>query len=182
MIQAGLINGPADFVMAADAALRHQRITHDELICAVELFAGHPGIGAIRAAVGAVHPGHASPGESRAGLSFHRLGIAVTPQFEVKTPKGRRFADFKVDGEPVIVEVDGRVKYEQPWQRPDGADDVVWLEKQRQDLFYDQLLETVRLTTWGDLGDLRTIEVRISQATQRGRIRWETERQRRQAP
>ena len=74
---------------------------------------------------------HESPGETLTALQLRLAGVAYEPQFDVPdsgqwTPAGRGYrADFRVIGHNVLIEFDGKVKYENG--------DSVFQEKERED-------------------------------------------------
>lgn len=172
IVQAGLRNGQADFLMAADAALRRRLVSRDRLNEAIEAMRGSAGISAIRHVAHLPDARHESPAESRLRLALHQLGIAVTPQFEVMTARGPYRADFRVDGHRVLLEVDGRQKYVDPSMT--RGRDVGWEEKLRQDALYDEFWETGRFI-WQELSNLpligRRVEAAIGRAATRLRSR-----------
>ena len=94
------------------------------------------------------------------------LGVAVTPQLQVTTRLGTRWADFRIDGTTVLLEFDGRIKYTDP-QR---AGIVLWQEKRRQDALEDEGWTVVRVT-WADLDDPAALWGRIRAAIARSRAR-----------
>ncbi len=166
VVQTGLVAGPMDAAIAADAALHGTRVTREELDAALGLLSGHPGLRRVAAALERCDARHESPGETRLAHVMADLQVAVTPQFAVTTRLGRRFADFRVDGTRVLLEFDGKVKYTDPRR---GAD-VLWQEKRRQDALEDEGWVVVRVT-WADLGDPAALWRRIQAAISRSRTR-----------
>jgi len=80
-----------------------------------------------------------SPGESLTRLLLIECGFP-TPRAQVQIGPYR--VDFLLDGTRVVVEFDGRIKYDDP--------DALWREKQREDWLRAQGYEVVRLT-WDDV-------------------------------
>lgn len=141
-----LDHGIVPGVVSADAALRAGRVTVEELSAAVEAVATWPG-GSRAVAMRSFADGRReSVGESRCGVELALVGIAVTPQVEIRRADGSLVArvDFVVDGTNVIVEFDGKVKY------ADGDPSVLWREKRREDELRALGYTLVRIT-WADL-------------------------------
>lgn len=164
IVQTGLVAGGMDAAIAADAALHGKRLTHDDLRAATELLAGHRGVRRTAAALERCDGRHESPGETRLAHVLADLGIAVTPQFEVSTRLGTRWADFRIDGTRVLLEFDGKVKYTDP----NRAGDVLWQEKRRQDALEDEGWIVMRVT-WAELDDPNALVLRIRAAIVRSR-------------
>src|SRR5690606_41595645 len=72
-----------------------------------------PGVGLLAAALPRLDARTASPGESLARLGMWTLGYDAEPQVKIKLPDGS-FArvDFLLREYGIVVEFDGRVKYE----------------------------------------------------------------------
>lgn len=155
-----------DAVAVADAALR-RGVTRADLAAIVELCtAWRGGAQAVRAA--AFANGHAeSPAESRARLVFAELGLPVPEQqVDIDDSTGHiGRVDFLFREFRTVVEIDGRIKYTDPYGRPE---EVLWREKQREDRLRDAGYEVVRVT-WDQLvNDRAGVERRIRAAFARG--------------
>lgn len=166
IVQTGLTAGAMDPAIAADAAVRTECVTREELQSAVELLTGHRGLRRTAAALGRCDGRHESAGETRLAHLMADLGVAVTPQLKVTTRLGTRRVDFRIDGTSVLLEFDGKVKYTDP-QR---AGNVLWQEKRRQDALEDEGWTVVRVT-WADLDDPAALWARIRAAIARSRGR-----------
>lgn len=101
-----------------------------------------------------------SPGESWTKLVLHGLGYQAEQQVEIRTAAGQQVGrvDFLIRELRLIVEFDGRVKYE-------GADGAAALvaEKQREDRLRAVGFRIVRLV-WADLADPAIVARKIAQA------------------
>lgn len=105
----------SSMLVLADHALHHGLTTPEGLRAAVSALNGNRGILQARAALPWCDGRHASPGETLTALVLRGLGYHFTPQFEIarRERQGRSFfADFRIDDTPVLVEFDGRVKYD----------------------------------------------------------------------
>lgn len=155
VVQAGLDAGPLAALVAADAALRLERASLDEIVAALELFARYEGIGPVRAILPRADGRHESPGESVAAHRLRALGWETEPQYRVETDRGVFFADLRILGQRVLVEFDGKVKYTDR--------EVNYAEKQREDAIRRKNWRVVRLV-WSELDDLALIKARVGQA------------------
>ncbi|HRW17335.1 MAG TPA: type IV toxin-antitoxin system AbiEi family antitoxin domain-containing protein [Dermatophilaceae bacterium] len=101
-----------------------------------------------------------SPGESWTKLVLHGLGYQPEQQVEIRTSTGQQAGrvDFLIRELRLIVEFDGRVKYE-------GAAGAAALvaEKQREDRLRALGFRIVRLV-WADLADPAIVARKIAQA------------------
>jgi very-short-patch-repair endonuclease len=139
-------HGITSGVVSADAALHRGLVSVDDLSVAVDAVAGWVH-GSRAVAMRSLADGRReSVGESRCGIALAIGGIAVTPQVEITDGRGRFVArvDFLVDGTKVVVEFDGKVKYES------GDPAVLWAEKRREDELRALGYVVVRIT-WADL-------------------------------
>lgn len=105
-----------------------------------------------------------SPGESRTRVILHGLGIRdVEPQVVIREGDGRVVArvDFLLGRSPVVIEFDGKIKY-------DGVNGKQALvdEKVREDRLRALGYEIVRLT-WADLARPARVKVMVLAAVQR---------------
>lgn len=124
-------------VVAGDAALRAGLVTVEELLTQVAVISPHQGRGRALAAVLAMDAKAESVGESRTRLVLLDLGLAHESQVVITDAFGGFLArvDFLVEG--VVLEFDGRGKYQRTRDVEDGEArdpaDVLWLEKRRED-------------------------------------------------
>jgi very-short-patch-repair endonuclease len=157
IVQAGLLAGPEAALVPADAALRAELTTVAELGSAVVAFAGHTGIGPVRAALPHASGLHESPGETRTAFVLRLLGFELEPQVLVPVD-GRPFrADFRVKGTRVLVEFDGALKY----RDDDGR--ALFAEKQREDALRRAGWLVVRIV-WADLMHPERLRRRVLEA------------------
>ncbi|MGO4599444.1 type IV toxin-antitoxin system AbiEi family antitoxin domain-containing protein [Terrabacter sp. 2RAF25] len=155
VVQTGLVHGPESALVAADAALSRGIVGAEQLTRALDGLAGHPGMAAIRAALGHADGRHESPGETRTAYVLRCLGFDLEPQVEL-VAEGRRYrADFRVRGTRVLVEFDGAVKY------VDRA--ALFAEKQREDALRRAGWIVVRVV-WSDLGEPGRLRRRLATA------------------
>ena len=152
------------------------RTTRADLTQAVTWVHGHPRTRTIASLLELADGRHESPGETRLAHALLLMKVSATPQFQVPGPGFRAVVDFRLDGEMVVVEFDGRVKYQRSAMEPDpygnlrSPEQVVWNEKVREDRIRDAGYEVVRVT-WSDLDDLPALARRIAVAVQRARQR-----------
>jgi hypothetical protein len=156
VVRTALTMGNAAAVVAGDAALHAHRVTIDELLAEVARLSPHQGRQRALEAVLRMDPDAESVGESRTRMILQDQGLAYESQVVLKAPDGSFVArvDFVVEG--VVVEFDGRLKYQR--QRDDRdekaagqrAADVVWLEKRREDRIR-RLGHPVERVVWADL-------------------------------
>jgi hypothetical protein len=176
VVQHGLSAGPLSSLVAADAALRRGLLTRADLNLAVGWVAGHPESANIAGFVDLADGRRESPGETRLAHLFHLMRMSVTPQFEISEVGVHAKVDFKVDGEMVVVEFDGLVKYGRAADEPDPfgrrrtPNQVVVDEKRREDAIRDLGYEVVRVV-WSDLDDPVALARRIAAAVRRARRR-----------
>jgi hypothetical protein len=179
VVQTGILNGPMDALIAADAALHAELVTAQGIEQALRVFAGRTGIAPVRAALAHADGRHESPGETRLAAVLRGLEIRATPQVWIRTRQGPKRVDALLDDHPVVLEFDGAVKY-----RPaaggagaaraaegDGrtglpADNPLFAEKIREDAIRDEDYEVVRVV-WSQLGDPGGIRRRIESAARR---------------
>ncbi|MCW2793853.1 MAG: hypothetical protein JWO76_2951 [Nocardioides sp.] len=138
-------------VVACDSAMRGGVPRH-ALELALVVMRSWPNVTIGRSSVEIADPGSESVGESLGRTLVSELGIGrAETQFGLPDRGRTVWCDMRVDRH--IIEFDGRVKY-----RPAGAgglatvapDEVVWLEKQRQDFVCGFKLGMSRLV-WADL-------------------------------
>jgi hypothetical protein len=176
VVQTGILNGPMDALIAADAALHAELVTTQGIEQALRVFAGRTGIAPVRAALAHADGRHESPGETRLAAVLRGLEIRATPQVWIRTRQGRKRVDALLDDHPVVLEFDGAVKYRPAAGavRPGGgdvmtglpADNPLFAEKVREDAIRDEDYEVVRVV-WSQLGDPGGIRRRIESAARR---------------
>lgn len=109
-----------------------------------------------------------SPAESVCRVRFRQLGAPGAVQQHVFARPGERTAvvDFWFPAQGVVVEVDGRAKYEDPAMLAGRSTaDAHWKEKQREDFVrsFAEVRTVVRLT-WADLMDTERVRVKLVRA------------------
>ncbi|MGO0574919.1 hypothetical protein [Ornithinimicrobium panacihumi] len=116
----------------------------------------------VRSVVAAADGRSESTGESRARWTINGLGLGpTTPQFAVwDGPTLIGVADLKLDAHKVLIEFDGRAKYE-------AMDDLL-AEKWREDRLRELGYQVVRIT-WADLARPHVIRERVLAAIARSR-------------
>jgi very-short-patch-repair endonuclease len=146
VVQHAVDHGIVTGVVSADAALREQRVTLDELAVQLAAVATWPHSSRAASMLRLVDGRHESVGESRCGVALAMAGIDVTPQVPIVDERGDFVArvDFLVNGAKVVVEFDGKVKYAA------GDPEVLWLEKRREDRLRRLGYVVVRIT-WAQL-------------------------------
>lgn len=149
---AGVIGTPRTSLAAGDAAVRRGLVTATELeVAGAELPLGTPGVAAVRRALAEVDGRHESPGETLTAQVLRDLGFELVPQVWI----GPYRVDFLIAGSRVIVEFDGKVKYE-------TKEDLV-AEKRREDELRRRGYVVVRLM-WSDLRNVRRVRTLVLEA------------------
>lgn len=150
-----------------DAAL-HDGVVHaTELI--EELERARPKAHArARVALGMGSALSASPAESLARVRFRQVGAPEPLQQQEfsRIHEQRAVVDFWFPEQGVVVEIDGRAKYEDPEMLAGRSTaDAHWREKQREDFVrsFAQVRSFVRLT-WADLMDHEVIRAKLTRA------------------
>lgn len=157
-------------VVAGDAALHRNLVTVAELIDEVARVTPHEGRGRALEAVLRMDAKAESVGESLTRLVLDDLGMGYESQVVIRTQSGRFVGrvDFLVEG--VVLEFDGRSKYQRARDDDDGdgagSEDpgqVVWLEKRREDAIRREGYPVERVV-WDDLARPGLIGLRIKEA------------------
>ncbi|HEY3339482.1 MAG TPA: hypothetical protein VGK18_13345 [Propionicimonas sp.] len=151
-------------VMVADAALRSP-LDRGELLRRI---VGGRGCRMAAAAVEFADARSESPGESLSRVRIHRAGLpAPTPQVELVDDFGQLVArvDFWWEGEGVVGEFDGMVKYVKLLRPGQSTEDVISAEKSREQALVAAGCRVVRWT-WRDLWN-GELEHRLRQALDR---------------
>lgn len=139
LVQAGVAASPETALIAADAAVGRELVTLRQLeVAAADLPMGTPGAAAIRRALADVDGRHESAGETRLARVCRGLGYDLEAQVWI----GPWRVDFLLAGTKVIIEFDGKVKYE---TKEDLLD-----EKRREDDLRRRGYVIVRIM-WADL-------------------------------
>ena len=146
LVQHAVDHGIVQGVVSADQALREGKVTMEELRAAAEVVAQWRHGSRALAMVGFVDGRRESVGESRCAVVLGVAGLVLDPQVEIRDRSGHLVGrvDFLVRGTNVIVEFDGRMKYDS------GDPAVLWAEKKREDALRRLGYVVVRLT-WADL-------------------------------
>lgn len=146
LVQNALLHDTMSAVVSADAALKRELVTRDELTAAVATVKGRPGSRTATNMLRFMDGRSESVGETRLRLELNILQIPVVPQFKI-VEDGHVIArtDLKVIGAPVVVEFDGLVKY-----RGDQGERAVIAEKKREDRIRRLGYEVVRVI-WPEL-------------------------------
>lgn len=139
-------------VVALDDALRRSLVDRKDLDALALAAKGLPGAPGLRAAVRLADDASQSAGESLCRVAFHQAGLPdPVLQYEVRDAKGLVgrvdlcWPEFRV-----IVEFDGRVKYDallRPGERPS---DALWREKRREDRLRACGYRVIRVT-WDEI-------------------------------
>ena len=155
------LKDPRSFLVPADDALRRGLVTAAELATAVDGLGRRHGAAGVRAVRDWCDSRHDSPGETLVAHLLRLAGHDLEPQFVVPdtqrwTPGGRGYrADLRLRGTRVLVEFDGRVKYE--------GRQVLWDEKVREDRIRSLGWVVVRVTM-ADLRDPAAVRARVEAA------------------
>lgn len=164
VVRTALTMGVAAAVVAGDAGLHAGLLSVEALLAEVALLSAHEGR---RRALDAVHrmdPAAESVGESRTRMILQDLGLSYESQVVLRDAAGAFVArvDFLVEG--VVLEFDGRLKYQRRRDDEDGAAtdaaNVVWLEKRREDRIR-RLGHPVERAIWDDLARPGLLGARI---------------------
>ncbi|MEO6018993.1 MAG: type IV toxin-antitoxin system AbiEi family antitoxin domain-containing protein [Knoellia sp.] len=159
LVQLAMDYGTEQGIVSADHALRSGIVTTEALSSAVAAVAQWPDAHKARSLAALTCGLRESVGESRCGIALELAGIPVTPQVEIRDSFGNFVArvDFLVDGENVIVEFDGKVKFEA------GDPEVLWAEKKREDRLRRLGYVVVRII-WADLEKPGAVAAKVRSA------------------
>lgn len=154
-------------VPMSDAAL-HDRLVLPEMLAEELPVSGARASDKVRTAIGMGSAASGSPAESVCRVRFAQLGVPEVVQQHVFARPGERTAvvDFWFPEQGVVVEVDGRAKYEDPALLAGRSTaDAHWQEKQREDFVrsFPAVRAVVRLT-WSDLMDPERVRVKLLRA------------------
>lgn len=158
------LNGQMAALIAADAALRRQILSGDDLTAATARLVGTGS--AVARRVAQLADGRAeSPGETRLREALRLMRIPATPQVRLDDGPFHAVVDFLLVDHRVVIEFDGFVKYGRrtPLASQPTAAEVVVAEKIREDQIRALDYAVVRVT-WLDLEDLPLLRRRIGAA------------------
>ena len=168
VVRSALTMGRDCAVAAGDAALHRGLVDPTELLAEVARVSPHEGRRRAMQAVLSMDGRAESVGESRTRLVLDDLGLAHDSQVVITDADGRFVArvDFLVNG--VVLEFDGRLKYERARDDQDEAasdpSEVLWLEKRREDRVR-RLGHPFERVVWGELARPGLIGARIRAAS-----------------
>lgn len=157
-------------VVVGDAALRaglEPQLIHDSL----RAMRHWPGVIGARRVADFIDSRAESPGESRSRVAFHRSGIpAPIPQHEIFDHDGFQVGrvDFAWPDFMTVGEFDGKVKYGRLLKPGQAVEEVLYLEKLREDALRDLGWQVVRWT-WADLYQFQLVAARLRRAFARAR-------------
>jgi len=134
-----------DAIMAADAALREDLVTRSDLDAALASAVGWPYSRRAAAVLALADPRAESPLESLVRLALHDDGF---PPPELQFIIGPYRVDFYWPKYGMVLEADGRVKYDVATRR---KDDQAWRDKQREIALVRCGVRTVERVTWTDV-------------------------------
>ncbi|GAB3081661.1 hypothetical protein GCM10027053_53070 [Intrasporangium mesophilum] len=167
VVRTALTMGLKCAVVAGDAALHAGLVTHAQLVDEVARLTPHEGRSRALDAVLRMNGASESVGESLTRLVLDDLGLTYECQVLIREPSGEVVArvDFMVEG--VVLEFDGRVKYQRARDPGEGQaadpEQVLWLEKQREDRIR-RLGHPVERAIWDDLDRPGLLGARIRSA------------------
>lgn len=156
-------------LVVADWILHEGLATKGQLWDALDRQGDAPYTLRVRAVIAHAEPLTESVGETRSRFEFRAAGLpAPVPQLEIRNAHGRLVArvDFAWPELKVVVEFDGRVKYDELLQPGQTMLDVVRAEK-RRDRELAALGWTVIRIGWDDLATPGPVMERIRQALSR---------------
>lgn len=152
--------------VAVDDSLRRGLVSVDELGTALALAAHRPGGAAMRRVFMAADGRAESAGETRARLALQRAGAPPTElQVEVYDDRGVFVGrvDLAYLAGGVLVEFDGRTKYERLLKPGQSVTDAVLAEKKREEGLTELEWLVIRIV-WRDLSDPTLMAERIRRA------------------
>lgn len=156
-------------VVALDAALHQESLSHDVLRSRLFDIAGTPGSRSAARAIAAADGRSESVGESRSRVMLHRWKLPPSAlQFEIRTKSGLHVArtDFAWEEHRLVGEFDGRVKYGRLLRPGQDPGDAVFEEKVREDAIRDEGWGVVRWV-WSDLQRPDRLAARVRRGRER---------------
>lgn len=159
LVQLAVDHGVVQGVVSADAALREGKVTAAELAAAAEVLAGFRHGSRATSTVSFADGRRESVGESRAAVLLAMAGVELEPQVDIRDSFGNLVGrvDFLVRGTRIIIEFDGRLKYDS------GDPAILWAEKKREDALRRLGYVVVRIT-WADLERPGAAAAKVRQA------------------
>ncbi len=159
-------------VVAGDWMLAQRLTSRQELLDLVSVHPALHGLSRLKRVVARLDSRSESPGESLSRLTLVRGGLPQPEcQLEVFTASGQFVArcDFGYPDCAVVLEFDGRIKYQRNEMNNDRAlEDVLFAEKRREDRLRAAGLVVVRIV-WADLQRPDELCQRVQQALLMGR-------------
>lgn len=168
VIDTARINSFEASVVVADAALRANVATPQDLLQTVDLMRDWPGARNAGRVVEFADGKSESVGESRARVLLSQAQIP-RPQLQVTLETGDR-VDFLIMEYSTVIEFDGKLKYGRLLGPNDDPGEVAWREKQREDRIRELGYEVVRII-WSDLTRVELVKQRINRAIERAQRR-----------
>ncbi len=152
-------------VVALDGALHSGKATPADAVGWLSRLRRRPGMATIRSVVNAADGLAESPLETQARVALHSLGHRPRLQARLLSTEGRFVArvDLLIEDLGVVVEVDGRVKYQQH-----NSTQTLVSEKRRENAIVNLGYAVFRLEHH-HLADPKAIDAHIQQAARRAR-------------
>lgn len=164
VVGTALLGPLASAVMAIDAALRGGFCTRASLQAAVDRCARVAGVGRARRALAAADPAAESPGESWLRLILQGLGYQVVAQHPLRDEEGLiGYVDFYLPELGVVVEFDGKVKYQGRLRGGLSPSDAVLAERARERRIR-RLGYGVARVVWPELYDVAKVRREVESA------------------
>lgn len=162
-LTAGLLAG----VIGMDAALRAGRATREEIEDLLGRMRHTPRLTAARAALEQADGLAESPGETRLRLILVRMNVEFVAQHWIRTSSGAYYrVDFYLPALGVVLEYDGRVKYEAATRAGPGSDAGAGSDAGRRALTAEKAREDdLRLDGFG-VGRVTTGDLTVARITQ----------------
>lgn len=160
LVQMAMDVGVLAALPSVDAALHAGLVTTAELEAVFEEVKGWPRSSQARCTLAWADGRSESPGESLTRAHLRAVGISTTPQQLITAHDGTVVArvDLEVDGAPVVIEFDGKVKY-----AGDDGPEALFREKKREDRVRRLGYLVVRVV-WADLHDPLRMIAEVRQA------------------
>lgn len=182
VVGTALLGPLASAVMAIDAALRGGLCSRAALQAAVERCARVAGVGRARRALAAADPSAESPGESWLRLILQGLGYRVVAQHPLRDEQGLiGYVDFYLPELGVVVEFDGKVKYQGRLRAGLSPSDAVLAERTRERRIR-KLGYGVARVVWAELYDVQRVRREVDLAARSTRRDLVSRHERSQVP
>jgi hypothetical protein len=163
-LEAGSRTSNEAALVAFDSLLHKRLCTYDELMAQFERMARWPFTLKLHVTVRMADGRSESAGETRGRWLFRITGLpAPIPQFEVRDATGHLAAtcDWGWPEHLVFGEFDGKIKYGRLLRPGQEAGDVIFAEKQREDLVREITRGSMVRLVWADLDRPRVTHDRI---------------------